>query len=144
MSVRRKLGIRPPIVVGGNWLPAFIMYTGIISKARQESGAALFKYLDLIYRAYVDFPGPVWLPYDENIRADTAKYPELPWDRRHHEYWLQNMTPYRPSLGVCFDSGHLAQRFNFSSGARSAAGQLVQTRLGCWKFNAKVFCSKKQ
>ena len=40
-----------------NWLPGFLMYFGIIIKTKPWRAQSLVHYLDLIYRAYMDFPG---------------------------------------------------------------------------------------
>ena len=56
-----------------NWLPAFLIYAGIIVKAEPWCALSLFQYLDLIYSAYVDFPGHSWMIYDQ-ISARECQY----------------------------------------------------------------------
>ena len=41
-----------------NWLPGVLIYAGTIVKVYPDRAFALLRYLDLIYQAYVDFPGP--------------------------------------------------------------------------------------
>lgn len=127
-----------------NWLPAFYAYAGILAGAKPELGAALFKYADLIYRAYTDFYGPAWLAYDEEFRRKRSKDKSLKWEVRDHDLWLQNMTPSRPSFGFRFDSGHLIQRnSSFPVARQVGAGMSVQPRNVCWEFNSKGACSRR-
>ena len=42
----------------------FLIYAGVIVRPHPWRAQALFQYLDLIYRAYVDFAGQAWLLYD--------------------------------------------------------------------------------
>ena len=50
-----------------NWLLGFLIYAGIMVKAQPWCALFLFQYLDLIFRAYMDFPGHSWLTYDQNF-----------------------------------------------------------------------------
>ena len=45
---------------------------------------ALIQYIDLIYRAYVDFLGHEWLLYDEGFCMRAVMYPEMHRDMHHH------------------------------------------------------------
>ena len=44
-----------------NWLPVFFIQAEIIIRAQSERVFSLILYIDLMYRAYVDFPGYAWL-----------------------------------------------------------------------------------
>ena len=76
-----------------NWLPRFFIYAGTIVRAQPERAFSLIQYIDLIYRACVDFPGQVWLSYDEGFHMHTAQCPNMHWDVPHDRLWLQYVTP---------------------------------------------------
>lgn len=136
-AIRRK----KPERTWANWLPAFYAYAGILAGAKPELGAALFKYADTIYRAYVDFAGTAWLRYDEQYREKMAEDSSLTWDGTDQTMWLQTMAPARPVMGSRFDSGHLIQKSSPTPAARVGAGSFV--RQACWEYNNKGACNKK-
>ena len=47
----------------------------------------MVQYLDLIYRAYVDYLGHTWLLYDELFRMRVAMHPNIRWDEPQPGLW---------------------------------------------------------
>lgn len=99
-----------------NWLPGYTIYMGtptiymgVIIAAQPWHALSLIQYQDLIYRAYVDFPGHTWLSYNGNFCKCADQEPELQWDEPLASLWLQIMMPARTAVGDRFDSGHLIQ-----------------------------------
>lgn len=87
----------------------------------------MIKYMDLIYRTYMNFPEYVWLLYNERF----GSHPELHWDQRPHELWLHIMMPFHPNLGDCFGSSHMVHRSSVSFNPCVSVGQGVQPHLVC-------------
>ena len=56
---------RKPEHSWANWLTGFLIYFRVIVKEQPWRAQSLGPYLDLIYRAYVDFPGHTWLIWSE-------------------------------------------------------------------------------
>ena len=54
---------KKPDRIWANWLLGFFIYAGVIVKAQPWRAQSLFQYLDIIYKAYVDFAGQTWLHY---------------------------------------------------------------------------------
>ena len=77
-----------------NWRLAFIIYAGIIIKVQPWRAFSLFKQLDLIYRAYMDFPGHAWLLYNEVIHIHAPIHPAMWWDEQNPQLWLQQSLPF--------------------------------------------------
>lgn len=71
--------------------------------------AALFQYLDIIYKAYSYFSGSSWVQYDEEFRLHSAINSALSWDQVHSAFWFQIMTGTRALAGDRSHSGHMVQ-----------------------------------
>ncbi|XP_062994184.1 uncharacterized protein LOC134406607 [Elgaria multicarinata webbii] len=52
-----------------NWLPGFLIYMAVLQQRFPMKAFVLTKYLDMIYRAYMEYEGGAWLAYDEAFRA---------------------------------------------------------------------------
>ena len=74
---RKKEKINKPERCWASWLPGILIYTGTIVKAYPSRAFALIQYIDIIYRAYIDFPGHVWLLYDQGFCMTAAIHPEM-------------------------------------------------------------------
>lgn len=42
-----------------NWLPGFLIFAGVVARSQPWRAAPLFQYLDIIYKGYTGFTGPV-------------------------------------------------------------------------------------
>ena len=115
-----------------NWLPGFLIYAGVIVRAQPYQALSLFQYLDLSYRAYVDFAGQAWLSYDEAFRMRCAIHPNLCRDEPLAGLWLA-----RPNLGDRMDSGHLIRKAAVNVIPCLGTGQVVQPCLLCWEYNSR-------
>ena len=104
---------------------------------------ALFQYLDIMIRAYLDFEGQACLRYDGALRMRSAIQPNLRWDELHPGLWLQHMTPAKSNLGDSFNSGHLNWKSRQVQLAHPSAGQVVQPRLLCFQHNARGSCTRR-
>ena len=118
-----------------NCLPVFFIYVGTVVFAYLQRALALIQYMDLIYKAYVDFPGHVCLLYDEGFCMWVVLHPNMHCEVPHDALWLRLMTPSSPVLGDRFDNGHLVQRAQAGNSCLTA-DQVVQLCLSCWEFNA--------
>ena len=58
---RKKMRQCKPNRCWVNWLPGLFIYAGTVVRAQPERALSLIQYMDIIYRAYVDFPGHAWL-----------------------------------------------------------------------------------
>ena len=67
-----------------NWLPGFFNYAGTVVHTHPEMALAFIQYMGLIYRAYVDFLGHVWLLYHEGFCMRAALCPSMQWHIPQH------------------------------------------------------------
>ena len=128
---RRRKGARGagPECSWANRLPGIFIYCGVIVKEQPWRALPLLQYIDLIYRAYVDYQGHAWLLYDKSFHMRAAICPNLHWDLPQPGLRLQYMTLARPSTGDRFDSGHLIHKAGQMYPTRGAMGQVVQPYL---------------
>ena len=101
------------------------MYADVIVKAQPWHALSLFQYLDLIYRAYMDFLGHSWLTYEQNFHMRASIHMNMHWGEAHPGLWLQTMTAW-PLQGERFDSGHLIRKSGQVNSSLAGAGQVVQ------------------
>ncbi|XP_078515108.1 uncharacterized protein LOC144773922 [Lissotriton helveticus] len=52
-----------------NWTSAFLIYASVYCQKYLDRAVALFKYMDIIRKAQMQFGGFAWLSYDEEFRA---------------------------------------------------------------------------
>ncbi|KAJ1118771.1 hypothetical protein NDU88_006958 [Pleurodeles waltl] len=74
-----------------NWLEAFAMLSTVIMEKFPEQGPALCKYNRVIYEEYTRNGGTGWLIYDREFRQKMEQAPEMAWDCREIELWVQYM-----------------------------------------------------
>ncbi|KAJ1136482.1 hypothetical protein NDU88_002898 [Pleurodeles waltl] len=74
-----------------NWLEAFAMLSTVIMEKFPEQGPALCKYNRVIYEEYTRNGGTGWLNYDREFRQKMEQAPEMAWDCREIELWVQYM-----------------------------------------------------
>ncbi|KAJ1164530.1 hypothetical protein NDU88_004967 [Pleurodeles waltl] len=74
-----------------NWLEAFAMLSTVIMEKFPEQGPALCKYNRVIYEEYTRNGGTWWLYYDREFRQKMEQTPEMAWDCRKIELWVQYM-----------------------------------------------------
>ncbi|KAJ1119854.1 hypothetical protein NDU88_008039 [Pleurodeles waltl] len=74
-----------------NWLEAFAMLSTVIMEKFPEQGPALCKYNRVIYEEYTRNGGTGWLCYDREFRQKMEQAPEMTWDCREIELWVQYM-----------------------------------------------------
>ncbi|KAJ1160126.1 hypothetical protein NDU88_000628 [Pleurodeles waltl] len=72
-----------------NWLEAFAMLSTVIMEKFPEQGPALCKYNRVIYEEYTRNGGTRWLNYDREFRQKMEQTPEMAWDCREIELWMQ-------------------------------------------------------
>lgn len=97
-----------------NWLSGYLVYAWVIVQEHPDRGPALFQYMDIIYKVYLNFASDCWLQYDEDFRIRANSKPALPWDQVHSGLWLQTMTVNKVLSGERAHSGHLVQRSGVS------------------------------
>ena len=112
-------------------------------RAQHWRALSLVQYLDLIYRAHVNYLGHAWLLYDELFRMRAVIHPNLCWDEPHPGLWLQYITTTQPRMGDRFDSGHLICKANLNFPPRVPSAQTPQPRWLCWEFNSQGDCARK-
>ncbi|KAJ1145794.1 hypothetical protein NDU88_012078 [Pleurodeles waltl] len=69
---------RVPVTIE-NWTAAFLIYASVYYERHPEREVALFKYMDVIRKAYLNFGGYAWAQYDEEFRARMAADEEAQW-----------------------------------------------------------------
>ncbi|KAJ1202081.1 hypothetical protein NDU88_005884 [Pleurodeles waltl] len=73
-----------------NWLEAFVMLSTVIMEKFLEHGLALCKYNRVIYEENTRIGGTGWLNYDQEFRQKMEQAPEMAWDCREIELWVQS------------------------------------------------------
>ncbi|KAJ1097661.1 hypothetical protein NDU88_002778 [Pleurodeles waltl] len=74
-----------------NWLETFTMLHTVIMERFREQEPALCKYNRVIYEEYTRNRGTGWLNYDREFRQKMEQAPEMAWDCREIELWVQYM-----------------------------------------------------
>lgn len=75
-----------------NWTAAFFIYASVYCEKHQDRAIAMFKYMDIIRKAYLHFIGFAWLSYDEDFRARVSIFHDKPWGEVDQELWIQWMS----------------------------------------------------
>lgn len=78
--------------------PMFDLYC-IIVWTQPWQAVFSVEYLELIFRAYVDYPGHTWLIPNEAFRMSMAIHSKMCGDEPDMNLWLRPMTPESPILG---------------------------------------------
>ena len=76
-----------------SWMEAWNIYLAIRVDFAPSSAPSLIAYQRIITSASVSYPLQSWLNYDVQFRMLAASNPSLRWDTRHHDLWLQCITP---------------------------------------------------
>ena len=76
-----------------SWMEAWNVYLAIRVDFAPSSAPSLIAYQRIITSASVSYPLQSWLNYDVQFRMLAASNPSLRWDTRHHDLWLQCITP---------------------------------------------------
>ncbi|KAJ1206226.1 hypothetical protein NDU88_001635 [Pleurodeles waltl] len=71
------------------WLEPFAVLSTVIMEKFPEQGPALCKYNLVIYEEYTRNGGTGWLNYDREFRQKIEQAPEMSWDCREIELWVQ-------------------------------------------------------
>ena len=74
-----------------SWLDAWNVYIAIIVAQNPSRASELLEYQRLIHSASKHFSTPAWLNYDVQFRTLAASNPQLRWNSRHPELWLENL-----------------------------------------------------
>lgn len=125
-----------------NWLNGYFIYASVVLQMYPSKAVALFKYADIIHRAFRDYSGPAWASYDQHFRLRAAHDPALDWRVPQWELWSQLVVPSRPMFGDRSDSGHLIARNKADAGRAPTGAQGVQPPRTCYEFNAAGRCSR--
>ncbi|XP_078502436.1 uncharacterized protein LOC144756516 [Lissotriton helveticus] len=87
-----ELTRRPRVpVTMENWTSAFLIFASVYCQRYLDRAIALFKYMDIIRKAQMQFGGFAWLSYDEEFRARVSANPEKSWGEVDQELWVQWM-----------------------------------------------------
>lgn len=60
-----------------NWYLGFLIYAGVIVHYQPCWALKMHRYLDIIYKTFIDLPSPAWLQYDEQFRVQVTMNPRL-------------------------------------------------------------------
>ena len=74
-----------------SWLDAWNVYIATIVAHNPSRASELLGYQRLIHSASKHFSTAAWLKYDVQFRTLAACNPQLRWDLRHSELWLENL-----------------------------------------------------
>ena len=80
----------------GNWLEAFSILSAVIMEKYPEQGQALFQYSRTIHNEATRVGGIGWFLYDREFRKKMALCPELGWDQKEVQLWMEYMGKYIP------------------------------------------------
>ena len=81
----------PKITSFSSWLDAWNTYIATIVAHNSDRASELLGYQRLIHSASKHFSTSTWLKYDAQFRILAAYNPQLRWDLRHSELWLDSL-----------------------------------------------------
>ena len=87
----------PRINSFSSWLDAWNIYIAIVVAHNPSRALELLGYQRLIHSASKHFNTSAWLNYDVQFRTLAAANPQLQWNLRHSELWLDNMASHTGS-----------------------------------------------
>nr|XP_008110365.1 PREDICTED: uncharacterized protein LOC100554042 isoform X1 [Anolis carolinensis] len=127
----------------GNWFTCFLIYAGVITKAYPARAHSLIEYLNIIYKARVNFRGNAWLLYDERFRTEAAQDHTLRWDLIEAQLWLQIMVSPRKTQGEKADSGHTILNFEEEQRLWQMPSHQPQKKAVCWLYASQGVCNRE-
>ena len=74
-----------------SWLDAWNIYIVTIVAHNPSWVSELLRYQQLIHSASKHFSTPAWPNYDVQFCTLAASNPQLHWNVRHYELWLENL-----------------------------------------------------
>ena len=93
----RSTSQTPRINSFSSWLDAWNIYIAIVVAHNPSRALELLGYQRLIHSASKHFNTSAWLNYDVQFRTLAAANPQLQWNLRHSELWLDNMASHTSS-----------------------------------------------
>ncbi|XP_067323632.1 uncharacterized protein [Anolis sagrei] len=128
-----------------NWIACYTIYASLLVEAHPYRAKALFKYQNIIYGAYVNYTGQVWLVYDSRFRSEAATMPNKRWDLIDSQLWMEVMNTTRAVSGEKADSGHTIQNTKESQPFRQGgpAQQPQRQKAMCWEYAAQGACARE-
>ena len=93
----RSTSQTPRINSFSSWLDAWNIYIAIVVAHNPSRALELLGYQRLIHSASKHFNTSAWLNYDVQFRTLAAANPQLQWNLRHSELWLDNMASHTGS-----------------------------------------------
>lgn len=74
-----------------NWLEAFSILSSVIIEKQPEAGQGLLQNGRLIHTEALKWGGNGWLNYDREFRKKMSLCPEMSWDQKEVQLWLDHM-----------------------------------------------------
>ena len=90
-NASRSTGHPPRITSFSTWLDAWNIYIATVVAHNPGRASELLGYLRLIHSASKHFNTASWLKYDAQFRTLAASNPQLRWDSRHPDLWLDSL-----------------------------------------------------
>ena len=87
----RSTGQSPRITSFSTWLDAWNIYIATVVAHNPSRASELLGYQRLIHSASKHFGTASWLKYDAQFRTLAASNPQLRWDLRHPDLWLDSL-----------------------------------------------------
>lgn len=119
-----------------NWLNGYVIFASVVLQMYPTQATILFKYLDIIHRAFRDYTGPAWIHYDDHFRLQASHDPSLDWRIPQWELWAQLVVPSRAAWGDRSDSGHLIARNKVELSKAPVGAPGVQHPRTCFEFSS--------
>ncbi|KAJ1197250.1 hypothetical protein NDU88_001112 [Pleurodeles waltl] len=89
-----ELAKRPKMrVTVGNWIVAFLICASIYCKKYLVCSVALFKYIDVIRKAYISYGGYARMQYDDEFWACLAADLNAQWGKIDLDLWQYTLGP---------------------------------------------------
>lgn len=79
-----------------NWLEAFSILSLVVMEKHPEQGPCLLQYSHTIHNEAIKWGGMGWYNYDKGYRRKMAMCPELGWDQKDIQLWVEHMGPCTP------------------------------------------------
>ena len=90
-NASRSTGHPPRITSFSTWLDAWNIYIATVVAHNPGRASELLGYQRLIHSASKHFNTASWLKYDAQFRTLAASNPQLRWDSRHPDLWLDSL-----------------------------------------------------
>ena len=93
-----------------SWLDTWNIYIATVVAHNPSRAAELLGYQRLIHSASKHFSTSAWLNYDMQFRTLAASNPQLQWNLRHSEFWLDNLASQTWPCTYCGSTSHFPDR----------------------------------